>query len=76
MLSKVLSASLIGASARESTLDSLRSGMTITPLVEGLGLMPKGCKFAVNRLKKGPEDWTTIETGESVYEDKSFDKKE
>lgn len=73
MLSKLIGASLIGASARSSTLDSLRSGYHSTPKVEAP--LINGCQFAVNRLKDGPEDWEAIIVSGQKYTDYSFDKK-
>jgi len=34
-----------------------------------------GCKFAVNRLKEGPEDWVAIESSGKKYTDQSFKRK-
>lgn len=38
--------------------------------------MPKGCKFAVNRLKEGPEVWTDVIAEGKKYTDSSFKKKD
>lgn len=73
MLSKIVGASVIGVSARESTLESLRSGLKQTPQVEGLF---NGCKFSVKRLYQGPEDWEAVIQSGEKYTDKSFKKKE
>ena len=74
MLSKLLSASLLAINARESTLEDLRSGLSTPPKVEGL--LPKGCKFAVNRLKSGPENWPNIVEKGKKYTDNNFKRRD
>jgi hypothetical protein len=76
MLSKLtfaVSASL----ASQMSLSDLRSdefARSVNPIVQGL--IPKGCRAPVNRLKQGPEVWEDIIEAGELYTDNDFKKKD